>query len=527
MTDPNLSEPIPENNPDDEILTAFLDGELPEAEKAETEARLEAEPQFRARLEKLRAAGHFLDLLETLQGSRDITGNTMEILTGVVQKEIHDTRRRHRRLILLFFPILLLGAVVLFFLADLGVQFYLKRYSPDDRDYPVYSHLDALKAVQSLAFLKRLNEIPYFSRNADFTGAPSPGTEGPSADGPEPASGFSDGDDSGPSGEPDRSRQGPPEERFTVPPGGAPFRPRYENQIFAPFEIVLQKAEYNSLAETERKKYRELYNSIAADPESPVLEKTLVRFGNWFWNGLSETDRGQFWAEPEESRLELVQKFLSEGRGRLPSFPPRYAPGRDFHPGGPSGFPAPPPWASHRRINWKNALPEQLRRENLDVREEFHAFLKERAEEEPEQRPGGYRRFRERVDQFVAEKGIGFFTARLTEEGKEYIESQSEEEQSRLIGLLIQISLVSGRGEGRHVPPPQPRGGEMSFPGTESTADLAETLQTLPEKTREELLSLPADEMYSRLLLLHRGGGEPPVRHRPSAPPSRHGENDR
>ena len=514
MTDQNLSEPIPENNPDDEILTAFLDGELPEAEKAKTEARLETEPQLRARLEKLRAAGHFLDLLETLQGSRDITGNTMEILTGVVQKEIHNARRRHRRLLLLFFPILLLGAVVLFFLADLGVQFYLKRNSAADRDYPVYSHLDALKAVQSLEFLKQLSGLPFFSGNADVPSVSPSGTEeSPPENEPEPAPEFSNGNDSGPRGRESRFRQGPPEERFggppPFPPGSAHSRFRSEDQIFASLEIVLQKAEYNSLAKSERKKHRELYSSIINDPESEVLEKTLVRFGNWFWYTLTETERGQFWAEPEESRLQLVRKFLSESRG--PSFPPPYAAARGFRSGDPSDFP--PPWQGRRRPNWKDALPEQLRHEKLDVRDEFHAFLKEHAEGEPEEHPRGFRRYSERVDQFIAEKGIGFFTAQLTEEGKKYIESQSEEEQSRLVRLLVQISLVSGKGEGRHAPPPEPRGGETSSLGTESTAELAETLQSLPQRLREELLSLPADEMYSRLLLLHRGSGkEPPVR---------------
>ena len=60
---------------------------------------------------------------------------------------------------------------------------------------------------------------------------------------------------------------------------------------------------------------------------------------------------------------------------------------------------------------------------------------------------------------------------------------------------------------------------------SESTADLAETLRGLSEETREELLSLPDDELYEVLLQIHRrrAAGGPPNRFSPGPPPQEGG----
>jgi len=55
MADPVDSGPGVVGGPDDDILTAYLDGELDAAESAALEARLKAEPALAARLEVLRA----------------------------------------------------------------------------------------------------------------------------------------------------------------------------------------------------------------------------------------------------------------------------------------------------------------------------------------------------------------------------------------------------------------------------------------------------------------------------------------
>ena len=110
MTDKIPEETVSRNNPDDELLTAFLDGELSEAEKTETEKRLEADPRLRARLERLRAVDDFLNRLELLPTDREMTANTMEILTGVVQKEIRAAEARRRRFQFLFLLVVVLAA---------------------------------------------------------------------------------------------------------------------------------------------------------------------------------------------------------------------------------------------------------------------------------------------------------------------------------------------------------------------------------------------------------------------------------
>ncbi|MGI5832628.1 MAG: anti-sigma factor family protein [Thermoguttaceae bacterium] len=492
MTDPTPSAPIPQNDPDDEILTAFLDEELSDSEKAQTEKRLETEPRLRARLEKLRAAGRFLDSLETLPLNREMTADTMEILTGVVQKEIRAAEKRRRRQNLILFPLLFLGVVALFLGADLWYRRAYDREFSDEHNYPVFSHLDTLQAIGDLEFLKQLSELSDFG-GSDSTGRQADGSAGDAA------------------GEPKDERLGD----FPPRPGSN------DNEVLsqpgsragdnASVEIFLNKVRFYGLGHAERKAYRKLYHEITADPEKARLESTLVSFGDWFRHQISEADRYRFWSATKEERLAVVKEILREQKTRpLLENAHRNAASRQSPPFG-SGRDSRP--SRQYRFRLEDTLPEELRGESLDVGDEFRAFLKEHFKNEATEKQKPPRRRREVICGFIGEKGIDHFTEQLSDKGKEYIASQPDERKQVLIGLLIQIGLSAGEEEhfrgrrpfGRRGSPSRPNETPIGTWKTESTADLAETLRKLPEKTREELLALPADEMYSRLLLIHWG----------------------
>ena len=132
------------------------------SEDEQIEKRLAADPRLRARYEKLRAVDDFLGRLELPSVSPEMTTRTMELVTGVVQKELRAARRRARVGAILFFLLLAALSVGAFVAADRVFRGRLKP-SVDDRDYPVFSRLDALEAVGTLAFLRELQTLPAFA----------------------------------------------------------------------------------------------------------------------------------------------------------------------------------------------------------------------------------------------------------------------------------------------------------------------------------------------------------------------------
>ena len=278
------------------------------------------------------------------------------------------------------------------------------------------------------------------------------------------------------------------------------------------------KIRYTNLSRAERKKYRELYDAVMAEPDAAQLDRTLIRFGNWFRDRLTETERNRLRSEPESGRLALVERLLRESAGRR--FSRRsggrrasFAPSRD-----------PREWLTEM----KNALPEELREESLDVRDDLRAFTRQRFEERRKDGAEPSRTDRRILDDFVEAQGFDYFADRLSDRAKEYLASRSDEEKARLVAQLIRLhffSRVVGRG-------PHPHGGpdlRSASAGSESTAALAETLRNLPEEEREELLSLPDDEMYELLLNIHQSRERkngPPSRFSPPDFPKRAGQED-
>ncbi|MDD3588550.1 MAG: hypothetical protein PHQ75_15315, partial [Thermoguttaceae bacterium] len=259
--------------------------------------------------------------------------------------------------------------------------------------------------------------------------------------------------------------------------------------------------------------------------------------------------RQQLWASDMGHSFPFLQ-------GKKPAFGPET---------GQAGVPSPPlsddtkedpRTRENRRI--KNMLPKELQREDLaPLRKMFYEFCREQFEnrnqigknEKPQadsvqNRPAtenrygrgnqslwqgrgegmnkfrrgdrGFRLVHEFLTQHPSEELIALFSA----QGQKYLRSLSEKEQKATFGFILSFYMPWGNN---NVPGRERRKNE-SFPGNdqavfsqtagrgvtgwtpnESTKELAQTLQRLPQEVRDELLSLPSDEMYARLLAIHWG----------------------
>ncbi len=199
-----------------------------------------------------------------------------------------------------------------------------------------------------------------------------------------------------------------------------------------------------------------------------------------------------------------------------------------------------PPFFGKNSSVWNN-LPEELRKEDLSsLYSVFDQYIEERKKKaaqatktaEPSGSPsfnsgrapyrGG---FRVLINDFIESRPMDVFLKELNPSARSYIEKLPEQERKKVIGLLFSFNLCSRRGpefsspnnnhfnhQKRYYPEmthPVPFENDFSRNGffwmNESTGELAETLRKLPQEKQDELLSLPSDEMYAQLLILHWG----------------------
>ena len=200
---------------------------------------------------------------------------------------------------------------------------------------------------------------------------------------------------------------------------------------------------------------------------------------------------------------------------------------------------------------WNN-LPEELRKEDLSsFFESFDKYVNERMkslmqkkdgrskiDQSKTDRPGtGHPPWRggfRLINDFISSQPIDVFLAKLSPSARTYIEKLPEKERKPVLGLLFTFNLYGrwcpdsreqqnrnySNGDKRDFPSanfhdPFKKGAQFNntantrFNGAfwmnESTGELAETLRRLPQEKQDELLSLPSDEMYAQLLILHWG----------------------
>lgn len=513
------------NDPDDELLTAFLDDELSAEEKVNTQRRLTNEPQLAERLEKLRMAGKLVESLAMAPPDEHLTAATIETLTALVRREIQSAERRRFWRTFLFVLIFSLAGIAAF---GLGSRFFSGFFSlgvrPQKADEPVIARLEALEIVGDFEFLNALLESGLFAKTAQT--APK----------------TTDGKSSSASG--DLSRQSDQTVTF------------------------LLSARFERMTREDKNSYRALYRQIDSAPNRDELFGLLERLERWFWFDLHENDRYGYWQLPQNERLAEIRRLIEHGpqTANRPNVPPEFRDGPDgslddppIHAQGRSGG-----MQGRKTRDVKLSLPEELRQEDFgSVPLDIVLFVREKYQGKFSTDPKEQILF-----DFISTKGIDSFIALLSDAGKKYMEPLSDDQKTRLIGLLILADMhekrvqmkfggppfdpnepnreqARGKGDGERnenfrppFDPPEDDGSASAgyYWKTESTKELAETLKKLPQAKRDELLSLPDDEMYSQLLVLHWGFDPKQVNPNQNAPqaggpnfppnnfsPSRHG----
>ncbi|WP_254507850.1 anti-sigma factor [Anatilimnocola floriformis] len=157
------------NTPNDsgileEELVAYLDGELPDAERARIEKRLASDAACQRKLAQLQKAWDLLDMLSKAEPDAEFARSTVEMVAIQQEKEVEQLQvNAHRTKWLMFAG----GGVAI--AASLVAGFMLASYqlnAPERQllqDLPVIQRVDELRYAESVDFLERLRREGLFA----------------------------------------------------------------------------------------------------------------------------------------------------------------------------------------------------------------------------------------------------------------------------------------------------------------------------------------------------------------------------
>ena len=151
-----------------EELVSYLDGELDAEQSRQVEQRAAVEPDARRMLEELDRTWHMLDVLDAPVTSEDFTRTTLEMVALAAVEDVRkakvETPRRRRRA-RLWAATGLVGAAAAGFLIVTSLI-------PDPnaqllRDLPILENFDQYREIDSIDFLRALNDEKLFTEDAD------------------------------------------------------------------------------------------------------------------------------------------------------------------------------------------------------------------------------------------------------------------------------------------------------------------------------------------------------------------------
>jgi len=154
MTVSTLSDETP-LQPDDELLVAYLDGELDRQEQSQLEDRLMTDADLRRRLQQLQSSWDMLDEMPDPTPSMRLVESTLELAVSdiVAQAPTGPSRWNRIRMPLLIAGLCLLGVIIAVSIVSL-IRY--QDYRRQLRDVAIVEHLDAYLYGQDVDLMREL-----------------------------------------------------------------------------------------------------------------------------------------------------------------------------------------------------------------------------------------------------------------------------------------------------------------------------------------------------------------------------------
>ncbi|MDP6444046.1 MAG: hypothetical protein QGG36_01455 [Pirellulaceae bacterium] len=158
----------PHENPLDETLVAYLDGELSASRIDEVEKQLSDDPEFRQRLQELERAWTMLDDLPPSAANASFTNSTIEMVALTAAEDVQESgaAEKSRRWVFSLIGLAGLGAA-----ATIGFAAAYSTLDTSNRqlltDLDVIEHLDEYRYADRIEFLELLEQEEMFVDEED------------------------------------------------------------------------------------------------------------------------------------------------------------------------------------------------------------------------------------------------------------------------------------------------------------------------------------------------------------------------
>ncbi|MDR1491488.1 MAG: hypothetical protein LBT05_02010 [Planctomycetaceae bacterium] len=143
--------------PDEELLIAYLDGELDSKNVRLTEDRLSQESELREKMTVLEQTWNLLDSLEIVPVDKTLVRSTLEVVALTIEKELHEGEKNFEQRKI---PDFLITLAIVLLCGVIGYQIMsLYRLSVDRQilnDTPIIQQMNIYKEIGNFDFLKEL-----------------------------------------------------------------------------------------------------------------------------------------------------------------------------------------------------------------------------------------------------------------------------------------------------------------------------------------------------------------------------------
>lgn len=260
-----------QGEPDQELLSAYLDGELSKEEIALLQERLAVEPKLQDQLESMRSTWSLLDELPQTPADLKLTQTTMELVALDIK-----TQQKKRRTYWWLYSITTLIVGLLIGLGFAGIQVRSQRVGLL-RDLPVLANFQVFRELDSidmLAEFSKLKNLEVFLKESDLN-------------------------------------------RVRVPMD-TEAREAWLSQCSPEriFELADVKGHFDRLPTSEQEKLRGIHQKIAVS-DNPVQTTDQVRAYVNLLRSLTTNERAKLLDKPMDQRLEGLQSIIQRKRVAL------------------------------------------------------------------------------------------------------------------------------------------------------------------------------------------------------------------
>ncbi|MBR5626517.1 MAG: hypothetical protein IKW74_02720, partial [Thermoguttaceae bacterium] len=326
---------FPVNNPDDELIVAYLDHEMSPEEERTFRARLERSAELQSRLREFEETWHMLETLKIPETNTKLTQTTLEMVSNHAALQLKQEKRRSRyyQMIKILISALFVFAVVAF------SRFFSGLIVPDPEaqlkaDAPVIDKLDQLETVGDFDFLLLLKESGLFDNQKTSSTDPQTSKKNTLNDFSGQTSNSLSSETDGINRNnvdvndkitPDTGKNGSLVQQTGEPAGGSPPRPSSERHALSVSrnwktlsknrDFLHKQAKFYNFSPEKKNKYRHFYHQIVQHRESENLFHVLAGYDQWFQENLHEIQQDRIKSiDSSSDRMKEVQQLFQFSR---------------------------------------------------------------------------------------------------------------------------------------------------------------------------------------------------------------------